>query len=298
MVSQQYYSIRHFGRFEIATYAFFIAIFLSSCSLERLAIKSTTSLLQNMFLSLEEEEDMEIAEKAIASQLKMLEGLIKSDPGNQDLLLLAAKGFCSYAFSFIEDHDQEKAKIFYRRGLDYGLQTISSEKSSEELKKGPAIEKTLNKTDNQKVPSLFWTAYCWGGLINLSRNSPESLIALPTVEMMMNRALDLDESYYFGGANTFLGVLYGSLPPMLGGKPEKSKYHFEKALEGNGGNFLMTHVLYARSYAIQTQEKFLFKQLLDKVVNSPPDILPSQRLANEIAKRKARVLLQNIDEYF
>lgn len=282
------------------TLLFLIVLSLNSCIIERIAIRSSTAILKNTALAINEEEDLDIAEKAIASQLKMLEGMIKSDPGNHEIILLATRGFCSYAFSFIEDYDKEKAKIFYKRGLNYGLQFLSAKKSyADALEKGgKALQLELDKTDGQDVPLLFWTAYCWGSLINLSRNSPEALSALPKVEKMMKRVLELNEGYYFGSVCLYFGVFYGSLPPMLGGKPEKSKYYFERALEVAQGKFLMAYVLYAKSFAIQTQDKNFFKQLLNHVINSPPDILPTERLANNVARLKAKKLLEDINEYF
>ncbi len=265
------------------------AFFLTSCSIDRIAIKSSISILKNTVLALNEEEDPDIAEKAIASQLKMLEGMIKTDPGNHEILLLATKGFCSYAFSFIEDNDKERAKIFYKRGLKYGTQILKIDES---------FKAALNNINNEDLPALFWTAYCWGSLINLNRNSPEALIALPQVEKMMKRVLEINGGYYFGGAHLYFGILYGSLPPMFGGNPDKSQFHFNKALKITRREFLMVHVLYAKSYAIQTQNKTLFESLLKEVSDSPPDILPSQRLANELAKKKAKKLLQDINEYF
>lgn len=277
-----------------------LVLFLTACSIERIAIKSSTAILKNTVLALNEEEDPDFAEKAIASQLKMLEGMIKSDPGNLELLLLASRGFSSYAFSFVEDHDTERAKIFYRRGLNYGLKALNADKSfAEALKKGgEELQHALNKIEVKNLPFLFWTAYSWGGLINLSRNSPDALLALPKVEKMMERVLHLDESYYFGAAHLFFGVLYGSMPPMFGGKPGKSKFHFEKALEISQGKFLTGYILYAKSYAIQTQDKALFKKLLNRVMDSSPNILPSQNLANHLAKIKAKKLLLNLNEYF
>ncbi len=285
----------------IITVVFWLMIFsLSACSADRIAIKSSISILKNTALALNEEEDPGIAEKAIASQLKMLEGMIKSDPGNRELLLLASRGFCSYSFSFVENNDRERAKIFYRRGFDYGLQILMADKSfADVLKKGgEAFRRALRNIDNQNLPSLFWTSYCWGSLINLNRNLPEALMALPKVEEMMMRVLELNEGYYLSGAHLFFGVLYGSMPPMLGGKPEKSQFHFTKALEMTQRKFLMAHVLYAKSYAIQTQNKTLFENLLKEVSDTPSDILPSQRLANELAKKRAQKLLKDIDEYF
>lgn len=277
-----------------------IAFFLTACSTNRIAVQSSISILKNTVIALNEEEDPDFADKAIASQLKMLEGMIKTDPENEELLLLAARGFCSYAFSFIEDNDKKRAKIFYRRGLNYGLLILISDKSFEDSlkKRNESFKAALNNISNENLPVLFWTAYCWGGLINLNRNSPEALIALPQVENMMKRVLELNERYYLSGAHLYFGVFYGSMPPMFGGKPGKSQFHFSKALEMTQRKFLMAHVLYAKSYAIQTQNKTLFKNLLKEVLDSPSDILPSQRLANELAKKKAKILLQNISEYF
>ena len=156
----------------------------------------------------------------------------------------------------------------------------------------------LGNINSQTLPPLFWSAYCWGSLINLNRNSPEALISLPKVEKMMKRVLELNEGYYFGGAHLYFGILYGSMPPMLGGKPEKSEFHFNKALKITQRKFLMGQVFYAKSYAIQTQNKTLFENLLKEVSDTPSDILSSQRLANELAKKRAQKLLKDVDEYF
>jgi hypothetical protein len=107
-----------------------------------------------------------------------------------------------------------------------------------------------------------------------------------------------DSTYYYGGAHVFLGTLLGSRPRMLGGKPELSKAHFETALRLNGGKFLMTYVYYARSYAVQTQDEALFAELLAKVDSASLDILPEFRLANAIAKQKARLLLSRQSDLF
>ena len=74
--------------------------------------------------------------------------------------------------------------------------------------------------------------------------------------------------------------------------------HFETALRLNGGKFLMTYVYYARSYAVQTLDEELFNELLAKVESASLEILPEFRLANAIAKQKARRLLSNQSELF
>lgn len=96
----------------------------------------------------------------------------------------------------------------------------------------------------------------------------------------------------------FFGGFYGARSKMLGGDPEKSKHHFERNLELTENKFLMTQMLYAKTYAVQTQNRELFERLLKIVLATPGDVLPEQRLANEVAKLKAQNLLEAADDLF
>jgi hypothetical protein len=51
-------------------------------------------------------------------------------------------------------------------------------------------------------------------------------------------------------------------------------------------------------YAVAVQDKDLFINLLNKVIDTPLDILPQQTLSNMIAKQKAQKLIENIENYF
>jgi len=46
------------------------------------------------------------------------------------------------------------------------------------------------------------------------------------------------------------------------------------------------------------QDRDLFVKTLEKVVATPVDYFPEKNFANEIAKRKARTLLEDVDMYF
>ena len=61
---------------------------------------------------------------------------------------------------------------------------------------------------------------------------------------------------------------------------------------------MTTQLLYARYYAVQTQNKELFDSLLHQILDAPADALPEQRLANEVAKTKAGDLLKKEGELF
>ena len=114
----------------------------------------------------------------------------------------------------------------------------------------------------------------------------------------MQFVAEKDSTYFYGGAHFFLATLAGSRPKLLGGNPEASRDLFERCLKINHGKFLMTYVYYARSYAVQTQNRELFDECLSTVSSASIDIMPEARLSNAIAKKKARLLKERSNELF
>lgn len=282
--------------------AFVVVIIFSSigCSLEKLAIRSTGAVVNYGVEAIYEEEDLLIAEQAIMSNLKLIEGLIKGDPGNKSLLLLASEGYTGYALGFVEDESQERARIFYDRAKNYGLRILKKNSTfTKSLNSNmDDFTKSLNTFSKSDVPALFWTCNAWGGWVNISRHLPKALADMGKVEVLMKRVLELDEEYHYGGAHLFLAAFYGNRSKMFGGDPEKSKKHFDRFMEISGGKFLMGQVLFAKYYAVQMQDPVLYRELLEEVADTPGNSIPEQRLVNEIAKVKAADLLKKLDNYF
>ncbi len=282
--------------------AFFVLFIFSAtgCSLERFTIRSTGAVLKYGVASLYEEQDLALAEQAIMADMKLLEGLILGDPKNKNMLFLAAQGFTGYALGFVEDEDPERAKIFYARARDYGLRALSRKKAFRDSLNGNIddLTKGLKALTKADVPVLFWTTNAWGSLINISRNSLSAIADMGKVEAMMQRVLELDENYYYGAPHMFFAVFYGSRSKMFGGDPDKAVAHFDKFVEISGDKFLLGHVLFAKFHAVQTQDVELYTSLLKKAIEAPGDILPEQRLVNEIARAKAVKLLKDKELYF
>jgi hypothetical protein len=61
---------------------------------------------------------------------------------------------------------------------------------------------------------------------------------------------------------------------------------------------LVFHLMYAKYYAYQIQDKELFVDTLKEVVSAPDDILPEMAFINAAAKKKAKKLLDNVDTIF
>jgi len=257
-------------------------------------------LVQGQYKAMQEEADLGLAAKAIPSNLKMMEGLLKGDESSMPILNNLAEGFCSYSFSFIEDSNPERASALYQRGRGYAVRSLAESSGVKDLLTltGEEFQFVLKGMNANDLPALFWLGQCWSGWLMLNLGSPETFADISRVEWLMKRTAELDEDYHYAGPHLALGGFYGSRTKMLGGDPEKARYHFERNLELNQRKFLLTQLIYARTYAVQSQDKELFGRLLKEILDSSSNALPEQRLANEVAKQKARKLLDMADELF
>ncbi len=121
---------------------------------------------------------------------------------------------------------------------------------------------------------------------------------LPWVEALIERVLQLDPGYYYGGAHLFKAILLSARPEQFGGNLKKAEEHFQKARAYGEGKFLMTDVYYAQYYARQTLNRDLFVSTLKRVLETPAGIEPDLTLANTLAQRKAKKLMSQVDEFF
>ncbi|RMG64307.1 MAG: hypothetical protein D6715_09915 [Calditrichaeota bacterium] len=272
----------------------------SGCSLQRLALRTTTGLMVHGVDAIYRETDLEIARMAIASNLKLLEGFLDADPKNPRLLGLLTQGFASYSLAFLEDVAPERASALYLRARDYGFRWLQTTPAFKDgiPDQQQAFEARLKRVRKKDLPALFWTAFAWGGWVNLNRDLPRAVFELNLVKAMMQRVLELDEGFFFGSAHLFFGSILGSIPRMLGGDPEKAREHFERALQLSQGKFLVAYVYSARYYAATTLNETLFDQYLNKVLEAPVDILPGYQLMTVVAKEKARRLMARKSELF
>lgn len=268
-----------------------ILLFFTGC-IQHIAVSTVGGIVDDGFDALTEEQDLEFAAQALPSNLKLLEVMLKNEPDDPRLLRLLAEGYNSYALGFVEDTEPERAKLFYQRATDYALRLVRLDGALAKAFDGSLdeLKDELAKRGKDDVPGIFWAAFGLGSYLNLALNDPDAIAMLPKAQIMMSFVASVDSGFYYGGADMFLGTLFGSRPRMLGGDSTLSRQHFERALRINGGKFLMTDVYFARSYAVQTLNEPLFDELLKTVDQTPLEVLPRFRLANAIAKRKAKLL--------
>jgi hypothetical protein len=266
---------------------------------KKLTVGATATLLEEVARSSYKQSDLRIIREGMPAYLMLMDGMIEAWPDNEQLLIAAAQSYSSFASAFVEDQDKEYAKQLFGRGRQYALRSLEIrgfkeplQRSLEDFKGGL---KGLGKKD---VPYIFWGATCWANWINLNLDSMEALAELPRVELMMQRVLEIDGEFYYGGPHLFMGIWFVSRPKIAGGDLKKAQRHFLKALDLGQGKFLMAYVYYANYYARQTLDKDLFISTLQKVLETPADISPELTLFNTVAKKKAKELLSRVEEYF
>lgn len=265
------------------------------------AVNATTNIVDYGLEAIFEESDLDFAEKAIPGNLTLLEALYRAkDKDDDHLAFLLTQGYTGYTLGFVEDVDVERAKILYARARDYGLKSLKKNKQFAQAfdQDQAAFKKSLEQFSKDDVPMIFWTANAWGNLINVSISDPSVLGDLPKVNAMMEFVLKNDETYFYGSAHLYFAAILATTPKNLGGKPDSARYHFEKCFEIGKNKFILPHLYMAKSYCVQMQDKALFEKLLTTIEETPLDVLPEQRLVNAIAKRKAKILAQKIDDLF
>jgi len=151
----------------------------------------------------------------------------------------------------------------------------------------------------------MWAAIGLASAINNNKDRIEMVGHLDTAKAMLKRIVEIDEKYgaprnkvHAAMPHVALGMAYTGLDKSLGGDPAKADEHFQKAIDLTEGKFLLAHVLRAKRVAFRNKDKKSFHDGLVKVLETPPSIWPEQRLANEIAHRRARRYLSQEKELF
>jgi predicted anti-sigma-YlaC factor YlaD len=281
------------------------------CSVRSLAINALADSLAASGDAFASDEDPELVAAAIPFALKTTESLLAERPDHPALLLAACRGFTQYAFAFVEanaerleevdfeqaEYEFERALALYLRGRDYCLRSLELARPGtiERLRLSP--QAALDEFREPQVALLFWTGAAWGGAIGIGQDRAELVADVPAVKALMERALALDEGYDHGAIHGVL-IALEALPEAMGGSPERARHHFERAVELSRGLSASPYVTLAETVAVAEQDGREFERLLQAALAIDPDLEPPLRLANILAQRKARWLLERTDRYF
>ncbi len=284
----------------------------SACSLKTMATNTIASTRAESGTTFTSDDDLQLVGDAIPFALKLYESILASTPKHQGLLLATCSGFTQYAYAYVETDAEalpssrraeiqtakDRAMKLYLRGRNYCFRALDvrfGERTSVALTQNPGA--AVSKAKAEDVPLLYWTAASWGLAIALGIDRPELAIDLPSVRALADRALALDETWSKGALHE-LFITLDSLPVELGGSPARAKEHFTKAVELQKGQSPGPYVSLATGVAVSTQDRAEFERLLKVALAIDPDKDPSNRLVTLVTQKRARLLLERVDERF
>ena len=278
--------------------ALLLAVSMGLAGCAHVIASTTEGLADGLASAILDQTDPETVRQGAPAYLLMIDGLIAKHPNNEKLLRSGANLYGSYATIFVDD--AERTRRMTDRAWEYGKRALCAGRPTlcaiDQLEYASFVA-ALSGIHKSVVPSLYTYAVAWAGWIDSRQDNWHAVANVPKVEAIMEKVVDLDEGYEYGGAHLYLGVLSMLLPPALGGRPEEALKHFNRALELSHGRNLMVKVAIAERYARPLFDQSLHDRLLQEVLaNSSAQ--PGFTLMNVLAKEKARSLLDSSDEYF
>ncbi len=281
---------------------------VAACDMGKFTVNTTAKVLVRAQPSIQQESDYDLAARAIPATLKTV-----------DLTRILAEGYCQYATGFVEDewemaeigkrHDEadyqsQRATKMFLRCMNYGLELLGGDWEKAIAGELEAFRTKVAGLGAGARDGMLWTAIGLAGAINQKKDDIALIAHLPKARALLERVVQLDDAEADRDPATralphvALGSMAVALSKALGGDPALAEKEFRRAMELTRDRFLLVKVFYARRYAVAVQNRELFHKSLVEVLRTDPAIWPEQRLANEIAHRRARRYLKNEKEWF
>ncbi len=262
-------------------------------------ISSTVQgLTDDLSSAILDSEDIELVRDGAPAYLILVDSLVTGSPKDAELLQTAAQLNSAYASAFVDDEERAMLMHGKARTMSFRAVCLAIKNGCElETRSVGDLEAWLAEREEDDVPLLYGLGASWAGWMQANSDDPNAIAQLSRVQAVMERIEELDDSYDDGSVHLYLGVFATLFPPAMGGKPEKGRAHFERAVTLSEGKNLLTKVMFAESYARLVFDRELHDQLLSEVIEAEVNH-PGLTLMNTVAKSRARVLLEGADEYF
>lgn len=288
------------------------AFLATGCSIKRFAVNKIGDSLAGSSTTFASDDDPDLIGAAVPFSLKLMESLLAASPRHRGLLLATASGFTQYAYAFVEQEadqvededfgkaqaERARAKRLYLRARDYGIRGLEVKHRGfgAALRADPRA--AVRQAKREDVALLYWTAAAWGAAVSLSKDDPHLVADQPLFEALIDRALELDETFDNGAIHGFLISYEPARQGGTGDPNERAREHFDRAVELTDGQSASPYVSYAEAVSVMTQNRAEFDSLLQHALAIDPDHRPEWRLANLIMQRRARWLLSREDDLF
>jgi hypothetical protein len=294
---------------------------LGGCSLQKLALRSSTSIFEKSSEGMMKESNWDFFRVSTPGNLKFLELIWQQDQKNLKLLAILIKGYSGYAFAIpetlafedelaeVEESPSKKEAIFfYTRALDYGLLYLKEKNITHQLllhSDEKKLAKQLKKLDEEEVTGLLYTAQAWGSLINLQKDNVALVSQVPKVKILFDRVCKLRPDIDHNVCDIFYAQYASSRPKMLGGNPQLGEKLYLEAIANNPLNLLIRvnyiQYLLLPGYEVEKYEKQAailkeeFKKWGDLNRDSLENLSPYRdvqtlNLYNSIAKKRFEII--------
>lgn len=278
------------------------------CSFKRMAVNKVGNALAggggSTFAS---DDDPELIKAATPFSLKLMESLLAESPKHKGLLFATASGFTQYSYAFVQLEADEteqtdvaasmemrqRARRLYLRARNYGLRGLEAAHPGFTNALRADATTAVKKLTRKDGPITYWTAVSWAGAVAIIKDNPELIADLPSIQALIDRALELDESFDNGAIHTFMIAYVLARPRGEGDPVTLARAHFERAVELSFGQHAGPFVSMAENVAVTEQNAAEFESLLKKALAIDPDSKPEWRLVNLILQKRARWLLEH-----
>lgn len=211
--------------------------------------------------------ERELDEANLDTAHDLLYDLVEEDPN------------CDWAFGLLSE-------IYYWSGeyADAGDKLFNFEYGVNYGEKGIAV-------NEDSLESNFWLAVNYGSF-GTEKGIMKSLELIKPIRACIERAMKIDETYFYGGPYRVLGRLYHKAPgfPFSIGDNKKAIECLEKAVEF-GPKFYLNHLFIAEAYQT-ARNKQKAQERLEWIINAP--LNKNHEREDEGYKKEAQTLLEKL----
>lgn len=248
------------------------------CAVRKMAINMIGNALANSGTTFSSDDDPELVKAALPFSLKLMESLLAETPKHRGLLFATSSAFTQYAYAFVREEADEmepvnleaslemkaRSKRLFLRARDYGLRGLETKMPGFGIALRADPVKAVKLARRADVPLMYWTAASWGSAIGVSKNDMMLVADQPIVEALIDRALELDETFDQGAIHSFL-ITYEPLRQGAQGDPyDRARKHFDRAMALSGGFQAGPLVSLAESVSVAKQDRKEFQSLLER----------------------------------
>lgn len=277
--------------------------------IDKQAADSTLRILSKSQAAGRRQVDIELVQAALPGGVLQLETFALAYPEHRGFRLLHADALCQYAAAFVFD-EWEQADLDGRKDEAMQLASrvvkLTAACAEANLALAPASwraaravggerwDAEVTKASRKHVAQLLWLATA--DAVVLALEPMKHLTQLPSIIAALEKCVSLAPGFRDSDAEILLGTLQAGSSQFLGGADGGEWFARAQKQLGPGG--LVAEVMMARSTLVARRDRAQFTAKLQAVLAIDLAKFPDQRLANELAQRKARRYLAAAGRFF